>query len=79
MNISEFRSGEYEQQYEYRSFQPTPINQEWIVSDPQILTLQLGASLSISTLVVRSTQLPPVYNVGESGYEDASHRLWETV
>ena len=39
MNIKEFKSGGYEQQYEYRSFLPTPINREWVVSDPQILTL----------------------------------------
>lgn len=39
MNINEFKSGGYEQQYEYRSFLPTPINREWVVSDPQILTL----------------------------------------
>ena len=28
MNIKEFKSGGYEQQYEYRSFLPTPINRE---------------------------------------------------
>ena len=39
MNIKEFKSGGYEQQYEYRSFLPTPINREWVVSAPQILTL----------------------------------------
>lgn len=39
MNIKEFKSGGYEQQYEYHSFLPTPINREWVVSDPQILTL----------------------------------------
>ena len=39
MKISEFKSGEYEQQYEYRSFLPGAINREWTLSDPQILTL----------------------------------------
>ena len=42
MNINEFKSWEYEQQYEYRSFSPSSINREWTLSDPQILTL-LGA------------------------------------
>ena len=39
MNISEFKAGAYEEQYEYRSFLPTTINHEWSVSDPQIATL----------------------------------------
>ena len=39
MNIKEFKSGGHEQQYEYRTFLPTPINREWGVSDPQIPTL----------------------------------------
>ena len=39
MNVSKFKSGEHEQQYEYRSFLPAPINREWTLSNPQILTL----------------------------------------
>ena len=39
MNISELKSWEYEQQYEYQSFLPSSINREWTLSDPQILTL----------------------------------------
>lgn len=39
MNINEFKAGKYEEQYEYQSFLPTPINQEWMVSDSKVLTL----------------------------------------
>ena len=32
MKISELKSGEYQQQYEYRSFLPSAINREWTLS-----------------------------------------------
>lgn len=60
MNISEFKSGEYEQQYEYRSFSPTSINREWIVSDPEILTLLEGANRLIGELNAFSQLIPDV-------------------
>ncbi|NOU10708.1 MAG: Fic family protein [Nitrospira sp.] len=60
MNISEFKSGEYEQQYEYRSFSPTSINREWIVSDPEILTLLEEANRLIGELNAFSQLIPDV-------------------
>lgn len=60
MNISEFKAGEYEQQYEYRSFSPTSINREWIVSDPEILTLLEGANRLIGELNAFSQLIPDV-------------------
>lgn len=39
MNIEDFKSGEYVQQYEYKSFTPSLINKEWLTIDPEILTL----------------------------------------
>jgi Fic family protein len=60
MNISEFKAGEYEQQYEYRSFSPTSINREWIVSDPEILTLLEEANRLIGELNAFSQLIPDV-------------------
>ena len=60
MNISEFKAGEYEQQYEYRSFLPALINQEWIVSDPQILTLLEEANRLLGELNAFSQLIPDV-------------------
>lgn len=39
MNISDYQSGHHEQQRAYRSFLPTPVNHEWIVSYPAIQQL----------------------------------------
>lgn len=60
MKISEFKAGEHEQRYEYRSFLPTPINQEWIVSDPQILTLLEEANRLLGELNAFSQLIPDV-------------------
>lgn len=60
MNISEFKAGEHEQQYEYRSFLPTSINREWIVSDPEILTLLEEANRRIGELNAFSQLIPDV-------------------
>jgi len=43
-NIQDFVSGAYEQQYQYKSFLPQQINTQWILSDPEILTLMEKAN-----------------------------------
>ena len=60
MEISEFRAGEYEQQYEYRSFLPTSINHEWRLSDPQIQTLLEEANRLLGELNAFSQLIPDV-------------------
>lgn len=60
MNITEFKSGEYEQQYEYRSFFPSSINREWTLSDPQILTLLEEANRLLGELNAFSQLIPDV-------------------
>ena len=60
MNISAFKSGEYEQQYEYRSFLPSSINWEWTLSDPQILTLLEEANRLLGELNAFSQLIPDV-------------------
>lgn len=60
MNISEFRAGTFEQQYEYQSFLPTAINHEWNVSDPQIATLLEDANRLLGELNAFSQLIPDV-------------------
>ena len=60
MNISEFKAGAYEEQYEYRSFLPTTINHEWSVSDPQIATLLEEANRLLGELNAFSQLIPDV-------------------
>ena len=60
MNISEFKSGTYEQQYEYRSVLPSAINREWTLSDPQILTLLEEANRLLGELNAFSQLTPDV-------------------
>lgn len=60
MDISEFKAGEYEQQYEYRSFLPTSINREWRLSDPQIQTLLEEANRLLGELNAFSQLIPDV-------------------
>lgn len=60
MEISEFRAGEYEQQYEYRSFFPASINHEWRLSDPQIQTLLEEANRLLGELNAFSQLIPDV-------------------
>ena len=60
MKISEFKAGEYEQQYEYRSFLPSAINREWTLSDPQILTLLEEANRLLGELNAFSQLIPDV-------------------
>jgi Fic family protein len=60
MNINEFKAGDYEQQYEYRSFLPNPINREWTLSDPQTLTLLEEANRLLGELNAFSQLIPDV-------------------
>lgn len=60
MEISEFKAGEYEQQYEYRSFFPASINHEWRLSDPQIQTLLEEANRLLGELNAFSQLIPDV-------------------
>ena len=36
MLLSEYRAGQYEPQYEYRSFLPSRIHHPWVVADPEV-------------------------------------------
>ncbi len=58
--LSEFHAGEYEQQIEYRSFVPTPINQPWIITDPDIQIMLDEANRLLGELNAFSQLIPDV-------------------
>ncbi|MDQ7090398.1 MAG: Fic/DOC family N-terminal domain-containing protein [Methylococcales bacterium] len=59
-NIQDFVSGAYEQQYQYKSFLPQKINTQWILSDPEILTLMEKANRLLGELNAFSQLIPDV-------------------
>lgn len=60
MDLKQFKSGTYRQEYKYKSFTPSPINQTWIWSNPKINTLLEEANHSIGSLNAFSKQVPDV-------------------
>lgn len=60
MNILEFNSGTYIQQYEYKSFSPTKINQNWFISDGEIQRLLSDADRVLGELNAFSQLIPEV-------------------
>ena len=60
MDLNEFKSGSYRQQFQYKSFTPSFINQTWIWSNPKINTLLEEANHSIGSLNAFSKQVPDV-------------------
>ena len=60
MKIEEFKSGSYSQQYEYKSFSPTPINNEWTWEDGKINTLLSEANRKLGSLDTFSLQVPDI-------------------
>lgn len=60
MNISEYISGKYEQQYEYKSFLPERINHAWHVDEPELVTLLDDANRLLGELNAFSQLVPDV-------------------
>jgi Fic family protein len=60
MNLSDFRAGRYEARYEYRSFLPEPIHHPWIVSDPDVLTLNSEADRRLGELDAFAQLVPDI-------------------
>lgn len=60
MKIEAFISGGYKQQYQYKSFTPVIINQEWGWDDPRINTLLERATQEISELNAYSLIVPNI-------------------
>lgn len=60
MDIKDFKAGRWAQQYNYKSFSPSKINIEWIISNPQINQLLEEANLKLGELNALSTIVPDV-------------------
>lgn len=60
MKFEEFRSGEWQTQYQYKSFSPITVNREWSWEDPQINTLLERASRALAELDAFTLIVPDV-------------------
>lgn len=60
MDISEFQSGQLVQQYQYKSFSPSKINNEWTWEDPKINTLLAEANNKLGELNAFSLYVPNI-------------------
>lgn len=60
MDIQDYKSGAYKQQYEYKSFDPKPINHAWIFSDGEIQQLLSEADRVLGELNAFSQLIPDV-------------------
>ena len=60
MDIKQFKAGFWVQQSGYKSFNPSKINIEWIVSDPQINQLLEEANLKLGELNALFAIVPDV-------------------
>ncbi|MEO5330060.1 MAG: Fic family protein [Magnetococcus sp. THC-1_WYH] len=60
MKFEFFQSGKYRQQYQYKSFQPASINQEWSWDDARISTLLERASKALGELNAYTMIVPEV-------------------
>lgn len=60
MDIKEFKAGTFKPQYNYKSFSPSKINIEWIVSNPQVNKLLEEANLKLGELNAFSEIVPDV-------------------
>ncbi|MBU2600496.1 Fic family protein [bacterium] len=60
MNLRDYKSGAYRQQYQYKSFLPEKINHSWIWDDPKINVLLEKATQSLGELNAFSLIVPDV-------------------
>jgi hypothetical protein len=58
MNIKNFKSGVFKQQYQYKSFSPALVNHVWIWEDPKINTLLSDADRALGELDAFSLIVP---------------------
>jgi len=60
MNFKDFKAGRWVQQYEYKSFSPASVNQDWTWENPRINTLLEQATQAIGELNAFSLIVPDV-------------------
>jgi hypothetical protein len=61
MNISNFKAGKLVQRYHYKSFEPSLVNQEWLLDNAELQLLLSHADIKLGELNAFS-QLIPVVN-----------------
>src|SRR5579872_2557217 len=60
MNISDYKSGDFVNQYGYKSFSPRLIDHEWVISDPKINRLLSDADRKLGELNAFSLLIPDI-------------------
>jgi len=60
MKVESFKSGRWQQRYQYESFEPVPINHVWTWEDPSINTLLEQATRALSELNAFSLIVPDI-------------------
>lgn len=60
MDIKDYKSGVFRDQYQYKSFGPSAINMEWTWTDPKINTLLSEANLRLGELNAFSLYVPDI-------------------
>lgn len=60
MKFEKFKAGTWRQRYEYKSFEPIPVNQEWGWEDPTINTLLEQANRALGELNAFSLIVPDI-------------------
>lgn len=60
MNLTDYHSGGFEPQLEYRSFVPTPVHHDWIIADPDVQQLLSQADRALGALSAFSQLIPDI-------------------
>ena len=60
MKFETFNAGHWEQRYQYKSFEPVPVNHEWTWEDPSINTLLEQATQALGELNAFSLIVPDI-------------------
>lgn len=60
MNLEDFKSGSYEQRYEYKAFLPEPVCHHWVLSDPELADILGRADRALGELNAFSQLIPDI-------------------
>lgn len=60
MNLTDYRSGSFEPQLEYRSFVPAAVHHDWIIDDPDVQQLLSQADRALGSLSAFAQLIPDI-------------------
>ena len=60
MKLETFKAGHWQKRYQYKSFEPIPVNVEWTWEDPSINTLLENATRALGELNAFSLIVPDI-------------------